>query len=339
MRNLEVLRADVIRPIVQNLNMQGVNVAPLLARAKLPLKMAERIEGLIPWHSAVRLTEIAARHTGDPLFCANSVLDEAERRSNHVFSIPLSQEPTAYEAICRFARNANAATTGSTVQLVTCGDWAWIVRRPNNQGVTESWHAEQFVIAGIVTAISSHLGRDWQPRKLQIRQATLPDAIPDSWSEAEITTSNPHTAIGLKLVDIVTRTNFVGMVAAPASVSRRAGLMESVDNDPQSVRSAILAYIDQGAACMTDVAEAFGYNERSFRRRLADAGLSFAELINETRYRRSLDLLSHTSVSIIELSLELGYAHPENFTRAFRQRVGISPSKYRRMIADGTIAV
>ena len=90
---------------------------------------------------------------------------------------------------------------------------------------------------------------------------------------------------------------------------------------------------------MTDVAEAFGYNERSFRRCLADAGLSFAELVNETRYRRSLDLLTHTSVPITELSLELGYTHPENFTRAFRQRVGISPSKYRRMIADGTIAV
>ena len=31
------------------------------------LRLAERIEGLIPWHSAVRLTEIATHHTGDPL--------------------------------------------------------------------------------------------------------------------------------------------------------------------------------------------------------------------------------------------------------------------------------
>ena len=336
MRNLEVLRASVLRPIIQNLQAQGANVEPLLARAKLPLGIAERTEGLIPWFSAVRFPEIAAHHTGDPLFCAHSVLNSLERRSNHVLSIPLSPEGSALEGICTFVQNANAATTGSTVKLANSGDWIWILRQPYNSSLTESWHNEQLVIAGIVTAVASHLGQDWQPRKIQIRQATLPEVIPDSWSETEIEVSNPHTAVGLKLVDIVKYTNAVAKISAPPRTSRRAGLIKSVENDPQTLRSAVQAYIDPKATNVSHVAEAFGLKERTFRRRLTDAGVSFAELVEETRYRRSLDLLRNTDVSITELALELGYGYVENFTRAFRRRVGISPRKYRRMIADGT---
>jgi len=33
----------------------------------------------------------------------------------------------------------------------------------------------------------------------------------------------------------------------------------------------------------------------------------------------------------------LGYEYPENFTRAFRKRVGVSPRKYREMIGEDIV--
>ena len=69
------------------------------------------------------------------------------------------------------------------------------------------------------------------------------------------------------------------------------------------------------------------------------AGLSYSELVDETRYKRSLELLNDSSLSITELALNLGYEYPENFTRAFRKCVGVSPSVYRKMMAEDIISV
>ena len=61
--------------------------------------------------------------------------------------------------------------------------------------------------------------------------------------------------------------------------------------------------------------------------------LSYAEIVDETRYKRVLELLKDANLSITELAPLLGYGYPENFTRAFRRRVGVTPSVYRKMMA------
>jgi AraC-like DNA-binding protein len=232
---------------------------------------------------------------------------------------------------------ANAITTGATIASTVSNDWMWILRRPNNPGNIDSWHAEQFVIATFVKAISSYLGQDWRPQKLKIRQARRPDNIPYQWSEADIDTANPHTAIGVRLVDIVSGMKCDHEHTALPSNWKQAELREAVVNDRASLRSAVLHYIDHEAERITGVADAFGVTERTFRRHLKTAGLSYSELVDETRYRRSLVLLKDSNLSITELALSLGYRYPENFTRAFRKRVGVPPSEYRKMMEkDGT---
>jgi len=44
---------------------------------------------------------------------------------------------------------------------------------------------------------------------------------------------------------------------------------------------------------------------------------------------RARELLRHTDVSIINISLECGYGNPAHFATAFRRSVGMSPSDYR----------
>jgi AraC-like DNA-binding protein len=238
-----------------------------------------------------------------------------------------------------FVEHANAMTAGATITSTVSDNWLWILRRPNNPGNIDSWYAEQFVIATFVKAISSYLRNDWRPQKLKIRQATRPDNIPYQWSEADIETANLHTAIGVKLVDIVSETTSGHEHTALPGIWGQAELKEVVVNDRACLRSAVLHYIDHEAEPITRVADAFGVSERTFRRHLKTAGLSYSELVDETRYKRSLELLNDTNLSITELALDLGYQYPENFTRAFRKRVGVSPSAYRKMMAEGMISV
>ena len=335
MANLELLKASVVSPIIATLRSRGTDVTPHLAKARLPLIMAERQVGLVPWVSALRFLDGVAHYTGDPLFSADCILRAGGKRPNTVASITLVRAPTAYESIRVFVKQANTFTTGSTITTTVSGNWLWILRRPNSPGNIVSWHTEQFVIALFVKAISSFLGEDWRPQKLKIRQATRPDYIPWQWTDADIETANPYTAIGVELGDIVSETKCNYEHTAPPGDWDQAALREAVANDSASLRSAVLHYIEHETGRITRVADAFGVTERTLRRHLNAAGLSYSELVDETRYKRALELLKDSSLSITELALSLGYRYPENFTRAFRKRVGVSPNDYRKMTTKG----
>jgi len=335
MTQLGLLKAGIISPVIESLKSNGSNIAPIVAKARLPAHINEHQQGLIPWVSAIRFLEVVARYTGDPLFSANTLQSEDWEPANRVASLSLYDAPTTYESIRIFVERVNAITTGATLKTSVSGGWMWILRKPNHPGATESWQAEQFVIATMVKAISFIIGWDWQPKKLKIRVPDLPTAIPGQWKDAEIVTASSHTAIGIRMIDIISVTKSDNEYIEPPVHSQQIELMGSVQNDPENLRSAVQHYIARETPSMTYVAEAFGVSVRTFRRNLVTANISYREMVDKTRYRRSLKLINDTSIPIAEIAFSLGYEFPENFTRAFRKSAGVSPSEYRKMNAVG----
>ena len=59
-------------------------------------------------------------------------------------------------------------------------------------------------------------------------------------------------------------------------------------------------------------------------------GSTFTELLTSIRMRRSENLLTHTQLSVEEISAEVGYKNPESFIRCFKRIYKVSPSQYRR---------
>lgn len=336
MRQVDLVKGGLLQPLLMRLDGEGANVTLLLEYANLPPILLERPVKYLPLMTAWRFLDFAGRHTGDPLFSARAVLENVSHSTDQVISLSLSREPTVFEAIKAFVTQANAGTSGATLQWSISENLFWVLRRPHIPGPADSWQVEQFVIAAIAKALSHHLGRNWQPVKLKIRQQNLPENMPEDWKNAEIETTSPITAIGIKLSEIVAKSNFI--VAPLQSQDRiQANITNSSDIQPDQLQEAILPYVVGGIRRIPEIAEAFGFTERTFRRRLNDAGLSFAKLINEARYRRALALLNDSSLRIDDLARELGYSHPENFTRAFRRRVGVSPRNYRKFCRNSTI--
>lgn len=54
--------------------------------------------------------------------------------------------------------------------------------------------------------------------------------------------------------------------------------------------------------------------------------------LTDERIRRAAALLSEQRLSITEIALEVGYETPSSFTARFRQRMGVTPSEYRRAL-------
>lgn len=79
------------------------------------------------------------------------------------------------------------------------------------------------------------------------------------------------------------------------------------------------------------IARALGLSSQHVCRILKhDVGLTFADLLRTVRLREARKMLVEESRSMKEIAYLVGFRHPSQFTRAFRDDCGLSPSAYRR---------
>ena len=79
------------------------------------------------------------------------------------------------------------------------------------------------------------------------------------------------------------------------------------------------------------MAERSRLTERGFHRRFKRAtGQAPADYVQTVRIEEAKQLLETTEMPIEEISVEVGYSEPSSFRSAFRKRVGISASAYRK---------
>jgi AraC-like DNA-binding protein len=81
---------------------------------------------------------------------------------------------------------------------------------------------------------------------------------------------------------------------------------------------------------LSDVADELCVHPRTLRRRLADEGTSFREVLNEARSAVAVDLLRNVGLTVEEASKRLGYTEVSTFSNAFRRWHGVTPSAYSR---------
>ena len=95
-----------------------------------------------------------------------------------------------------------------------------------------------------------------------------------------------------------------------------------------------IGYMDTHAADMVTVREAADYIHLSysafFRLFKSCLGLSPVAYLADKKMQYAKELLRTTDLSLSEVADRLGYSNPYNFSRAFRQNVGCSPSEWKK---------
>lgn len=59
------------------------------------------------------------------------------------------------------------------------------------------------------------------------------------------------------------------------------------------------------------------------------SGQNFSDYLTEIKMKKAIELMSDLSYKTYEISLMIGYKNPKNFSRAFKNYYGKSPSEYR----------
>lgn len=76
------------------------------------------------------------------------------------------------------------------------------------------------------------------------------------------------------------------------------------------------------------VAQRLHISRSTLKRRLAQEGIVFTELLNEIRKRKSLQLLSTSDENLDTIANHLGYSDQSNFSHAFKKWFGVPPGEH-----------
>jgi AraC-like DNA-binding protein len=71
----------------------------------------------------------------------------------------------------------------------------------------------------------------------------------------------------------------------------------------------------------------------TLRRRLQNEGASYQAIKDQLRRDLAITYLSHPERSVMDVALEVGFAEPSAFHRAFKKWTGASPGEHRRKLA------
>jgi AraC-like DNA-binding protein len=96
------------------------------------------------------------------------------------------------------------------------------------------------------------------------------------------------------------------------------------------VREHIARHLEAEGVTLARTARALGMSRRTLQRRLAEAGVTFAGLVDEVRRELALHLLEEQRLEVKEAAFRLGFAQPSAFSRAFKRWTGHSPVAHLR---------
>jgi AraC-like DNA-binding protein len=66
---------------------------------------------------------------------------------------------------------------------------------------------------------------------------------------------------------------------------------------------------------------------RTLQRKLKDEFISFQNIVEEVKLEQAKDLIARGDNTLKEIAYLVGYSSVQSFTRGFKNREGVSPSK------------
>lgn len=106
-------------------------------------------------------------------------------------------------------------------------------------------------------------------------------------------------------------------------------LMLAPSDCAEQVRRALRTAVPSGHASEREIAQLLSMAVRTLRRRLAEQGTTFRQLLEDVRYEIARQLLTGSHLSVNEIAEVLDYANTSAFTRSYRRWTGSPPTTWR----------
>lgn len=320
--------------IVQVAAAMGVDAGKLMTDGGFEANWLGDPEARMSLAMEVRLWNLAAERTGDPLFGLHAaaairpgifdVLDYAVRTA-----------PDLHTALERLARYNRLVHDVASFEIVPAGDEVRIVHRFKGEGIQPCRHAAEFTLASLVVVAAQISGAAVQARAIEFAHSEMGD----TGAFRQMFGVTPRFGAEVSCLVLAADVMLRPVPAADPGLSRivtshaeqllasRAPLPETVS---MQVRRQLAEGMSHGSPTLRYVARQLCLSERSLQRRLDNEGTRFVDLLDEVRRELALRYIADDQLALGEVAYLLGFAEPSPFHRAFKRWTGITPAAARR---------
>ena len=304
----------------------------LLRAAGIDPEQLARPENRIPFKQQQRLWSIAVQRTGNPAFGLHFArcMQPTSFGLLGYMVLNCGRIADSLEAVVKYQFLAGQ---GGEFSLSRQGSDTCLRYTPVNPEQPVTWHRVVALLAANVSFGRWLVGEAFRPDRV-----TFCHPAPASTLEYEEFFTCP-VFFGEAANELVYGPEVTELAIPNASEELLLLLSERANRllEGLSARSGIAARIASLLATQLNgvlpdkslIAAQLGMSERTLQRRLQEEGTSFRDILDDTRHYLARELLRNTQLPLTDVAIQLGFAEPSAFYRAFRKWEGCTPGQYR----------
>ncbi len=323
--------------IAKAIDSYGLDSADLFAKCRLDHTRLRDPGARFSYAGVTRLWKLAAKLTRDPCIGLTvaglwhpttlHALGYAWFASNNL------QE--AYERLQRYARFINTAANG-VMRIERSANCYCLILDPGRMKVKPARVAIDGGLAMILNLSRAAYGEHFRPLRVTLQHEALGGKEYqqrfDDVLGAPVAFAQPENAIWLDPEMVVEPLATANMELARLSDRIVTDYLAQLDRKDVTMRvkSELIERLPGGKVSEEGIASSINVSQRSLQRKLRQQGISFTQLLENTRRELSLQYVRDPQYSLHEVAFLLGFAEPGNFSRAFKRWYGQSPSRFRQ---------
>lgn len=324
---------SVAREIADTLRERyGIDPQPLLDAAGIDLAVMHAPRGRHDFARMQALWQAAGAATGDPCFGLR-VGQQLRPTSLSVLGVTWLASDTLREAIRRLCRYSRIITTAThTLRLEEDTQPCWLHFDYERQSLpaaalsVDALFASVTMLARLVTRPGLRLA-GVRLRRDDEGQAHAYEAF----FGCEVRFRETGDAMAFETADL--DAPLVGRDSELAKTSEVAAekFLRTLDVRPVTgeVQRMLVRLLPSGEAALEELARRMNRGLSTLQRQLQEEGVSFRQILEETRRSIAEGYLDDPHLSLNEITYLLGFADQSSFSRAFRRWTGMSPRRFR----------
>jgi AraC-like DNA-binding protein len=236
---------------------------------------------------------------------------------------------TALGRLVRYWRLLGEASTGHLVD--SPAGLTFVVERQSDDPVTNAVVVD-FVMSLVVSMCRMNAGAGLRPVTIRLRRDDPEDRTSyERFFGCSVCFASGEDSVTLSRADADRQLPTSNREIAANMDRILAERLVRIDKDNVVARcqAHLLEQLASGAVTEEMVAKELHMSRRTLQRKLADADVTYKQLVDDTRRDLAMRYLDDAGYSITDVTFLLGFSQQSAFTRAFRRWAGISPSEYR----------
>ena len=249
----------------------------------------------------------------------------------HALGYALLASETLEDFCHRFVRYYGLVSQSAYLRIFVEGETFRLEADPRNPAIC---FETQDVWAGLVIRLMRAASRaDFHPRQLALRRPAPAggDGPFRAFFGCPVSFGQPHLCFHFDLAAM--REPLLGANRELAQHNDQIAMtyLDKLERDDieNRVRTHLVNGLSAGIFSRAEIATRMHMSPSTLQAKLARQGVSFLQVLDDTRRQLALGYVEQKRLSITEIAFMLGFSDVSNFNRAFRRWTGRAPSEYR----------